>query len=240
MRHDAPHIHFPRLEIMHRPRQTVHLTERPNQRQLIPKHLRRRHRHDRLLRINPVIHQLPAARAEPNRRLEQRMRPRRLHHDIEPVRMRPPQLVPPRPLIPAARQLDVLIRGAQPPRQLHLRPRVRRQHQVRAAVVPQQLREAEPGGPRADDQDRRAGRRRDAVEAVDGAGGRLEQRRLGPREVAEMEELGGGVGAVLGEAAVDCGIVSGGGLRGERERRDKRCTPCAWKFSQYSGCPLRQ
>lgn len=107
--------------------------------------------------------------------------------------------------------------------------------------MPQQLREAEPRRARADDQDRRAGRRRDAVEAVDGAGRRLEQRRLGPREVAEMEELGGGVGAVLGEAAVDCGIVSGRaeGER-ERERRDKRCTPCAWKFSQYSGCPLRQ
>ena len=73
---------------------------------------------------------------------------------------------------------------------------------MRAAVQPEELREAEARGAGADHEDRAAGFGRDAVEAVDGAGCRFEDGRIGPGKLREGEELGGREDAVFREAAV--------------------------------------
>lgn len=102
----------------------------------------------------------------------------------------------------AAGQLDVVVGGLEALCQVHLEAAGSGDSDVAAAVVAHELGEHQAGRAGAEHEDAGAEAGADLVEAVAGARGGLEEGGVDIGQVVELEDLAGGIGAVLGEAAV--------------------------------------
>lgn len=198
---NASHVHLPALQVLDTAADTPHLRKGSNDRNLITKHLGRRHLDQSLLLINAIVDELATPRTKINRLLQHSRTPRSLDNNIKAIRI---LLLERRPLLARILtvELDVLVSAVELLGKVHLGALVGCDDGVLAAVVLEQLRQTQTCGTGADEKDAGADVRAYAVHAVDGAGSGFEEGRFFPGEVREWEELFGGEGAVLGESSV--------------------------------------
>lgn len=125
----------------------------------------------------------------------------RLHDDIEAVRVVLFELGELH-LRFAAGELDVVVGGIEALGQVHLETLGRGDGHVAATVMAHELGQHETGRAGAEHKDTGAEAGTDLVEAVASARGGLEEGGVDVGQVAELEDLAGGICAVLGEAAI--------------------------------------
>ena len=114
----------------------------------------------------------------------------RLHHDIKAIRiLLLDLLIHGLRIRPTQRHID--IGGIEALGEIDLEPLRRGDDDMTAAILAQHLREHEPRGAGAEHEDRRAHLGCDLVEAVGGAAGGLEERRVHVGEVLDGEDAAG-------------------------------------------------
>lgn len=105
------------------------------------------------------------------------------------------------------RELDVVVGGIEALGQVHLQTGGGGNGDVAAAVVTHELGQHETGGTSAEHQDAGAEAGADLVKSVASARGGLDEGGIDIGQVVDLEDLTGGVGAVLGEAAIHSDAV---------------------------------
>lgn len=144
--------------------------------------------HPTPLPIDPIGAQLAPSPHKLHRLLQHAHRPRRLHHHIEPIRVRLLDRLELGAAVPAIK-LDIRIRHVQLPGRGHFETARSGKGEVRGAVEAEELGEHEAGGAGAEDEDGGGRRGGDARKAVQGAGGRLDEGGVHGRDVLEFEDL---------------------------------------------------
>jgi hypothetical protein len=155
---------------------------------LVAENLGRRPVYLRLVLVDAIDHERAAAADVVDALLRELLDAGGLDDDVEPVRVVLLQLLPLRAgVLPV--ELDVVVRGVQLPRDVHLDALVRGDHDAVRAVQLEQLREDEPRGAGAEQEDLDADGRVELVEAVQGTCGGLEKGRFFVGEVVDLVAL---------------------------------------------------
>lgn len=155
---------------------------------LVPKDLRWRPVHHRLVLIHAVDHNRAAAPHVVDALLCDLLHTRRLHDNVKPIRIVLPQLLPLRVRVLPV-ELDVLVTRIQLLRDVHLDALVRRDDDLVRAVELEQLRENQPCGSGPEEEHVNADRRVELVQPVDRASCGLEERRLFVGEIVNLVAL---------------------------------------------------